>query len=544
MADPTNSPSPASGSGSGSGSGQLSAGAGVAGKPKEIERWSLSGHEQMSRTIEAQHWNLDAHKQTNRNMGDVAGFDGSVPLTPASAAPDLTSSRRILRHQNDDKTMTSALDAAIDPVTGLPISDPHTPSIQIRHDPVTPEIPAWVNPVSVVATALSTDQHTPAGNTALGTDTGVGRVVTYILRDSQGVVANTITTDHGSATIDPASGNYVFTPSGVDNSVVHIAVGQVLADRFTVVAINDLGVSNSTVVDVQIIGTNDAPLVLTAPALATDQHASISATATGSDVNAGDTVGFVLVGGIAGAINGFGHPTETLTTAKGAVELDTVTGVYIFTPGAAVSRIAVGAVDTDTFDALAVDSHGMTSAAPMTVTVTITGTNDAPAAHPDALATDQLTMVAGNAHGSDPNAGDTVAYSLDPANGAIVQSVDGSGATIQTQSTASGSVSLNVATGDYTWTPGAGVAHQDVGQVSADSFRVVTTDNHGAITNTDVPVTITGIDVAPVISAAPNIKTNEAGLLPFHDIFLSTTSPIGSNNNDLSISIGGAPATT
>ena len=341
-------------------------------------------------------------------------------------------------------------------------------------------------PTVTAGPLVTSDDHTAVTGHAAGADVDAGDTVSYSLVDSTGAHVTSLDTAHGHVSIDTATGDYTFTPSG-DTS---LGVGQTLGDSFKVVSTDNHGATSApSTVGVTITGSNDAPTVTVSNITTANDHTAVTGRhAVGADVDTGDTMTYHVVGGVS---DGSGH--ETLTTDHGTVKINTANGEYSFTPSGD-SSLGVGQTLGDSFKVVATDNHGANSA-PSTVSVTITGSNDAPTVTVNNITTaDDHTAVTGHSAGADVDVGDTVSYHV------VGGVADGSGHELLT--TAHGAVSINTATGDYTFTP-SGDTSLGVGQTLGDSFQVVATDNHGASSApSTVAVSITGSNDGPTVSVA------------------------------------------
>ncbi|CAB3646679.1 hypothetical protein LMG26696_02532 [Achromobacter pulmonis] len=169
--------------------------------------------------------------------------------------------------------------------------------------------------------------------------------------------------EHGSFSID-ANGNWTYTLDNTDPKVQALAVGEKLAETFTVTT--DDGTQST--VTVTIDGTNDKPELSGKTDGAVTEDDTDTATATGkldvSDIDTRDT-----------------HTWTVGNDGKGQYGTFTVeqNGNWKFeldNESAKVQELAEGQQVTDTFTVTVDDGHGGT--ATETITVEITGTNDAP----------------------------------------------------------------------------------------------------------------------------------------------------------------------
>ncbi|MGQ0457954.1 MAG: tandem-95 repeat protein, partial [Hyphomicrobium sp.] len=175
----------------------------------------------------------------------------------------------------------------------------------------------------------------------------------------------------------------------------------------------------------------------------------------GSDVD-GDTLSYAVTTG----------PT------RGSVSLNAATGAYTYTPSA-------NANGSDSFAVTVSDGNGGTAV--QTISVTIAAVNDAPTVAATASrSTNEDTAVTGTVAGSDVD-GDTLSYAV-------------------TTGPTRGSVSLNAATGAYTYTPSANVS-------GTDSFIVTVSDGRGGTAQQTISVAVAAIVDAPTLSVISPVIT-------------------------------------
>ena len=141
-------------------------------------------------------------------------------------------------------------------------------------------------------------------------------------------------------------------------------------------------------------------------------------------------------------------PTGTLTLAAN--------GSYTYTPGAAAQGLDTGEVGQDVFSYTASDGTASDTA---TLTVTVTGLNDAPVANDDTAATDENTTVSGNVLANDTD-------------------VDVETLTVTNPGTYIGAYGTLVlaANGSYTYTPTGAAQALTEGQVVNDIFNYIASD--------------------------------------------------------------------
>ena len=346
-----------------------------------------------------------------------------------------------------------------------------------------------------------TENHGVYGQLS-ATDTDTGDTASFHLTGSEahpvqtmvvdGHTIEVVQTDHGTVALDTATGSYEF--KGNDGTQ-HLGVNESVPDSFTVTVSDGHGGTDSREVGITITGSNDGPTVTSHDNLITaDDHTAIGGRITATDGDTGtvdgvsfgaaDTVSFSLV-------DAHGNHVTSLTTDHGTVEINPATGEYTFTPNDGAASLGQGQSVPDSFSVVAIDNHGQSSN-PAVVSVTVTGSDDGPVvtAHHDATATDHGGLTTGGVTGGDIDAGDHLTYSF---------GTDAGGHAITSLTTDHGSVEINPATGEFTFTPNDGAASLGQGETARDGFTVTVTDSFGKSTTQDVGVNISGTDDGPVI---------------------------------------------
>ena len=192
------------------------------------------------------------------------------------------------------------------------------------------------------------------------------------------------------------------------------------------------------------------------------------------------------------------------TSAAGAAVTINANGTFSYDPSGLFNYLAVGQTVDDTFAYTVSDGLGGTDTA--TVTITITGVNDAPVAGDDGddtFTTDEETTLPADAsrnlldNDSDPD-GDALAVT--PFDGA---------------SAAGAAVTIN-ADGTFSYDPSGLFNHLAVGQTVDDTFSYTVSDGQGGTDTATVTITITGVNDAPVAvdDSGPSYATLEESALP------------------------------
>ncbi|MGF6165127.1 VCBS repeat-containing protein [Pseudomonas sp. 2725] len=292
-----------------------------------------------------------------------------------------------------------------------------------------------------------------------------------------------------------------------------LAVGELLTDSFTYAMRLGNGTLSWATATVQFSGVNDGVTISLGEQAGTvtedaDTTASTtdSLTASGTivfnDVDLNDThmATFAPAGGNATHLGTFmlSPVSEAANAANGSVQwtynLD----------NAAAQYLAQGQTVTETY--LVTISDGQGSSVTQNVTITITGTNDAPTVtaaeiESGAVTEDGTTVASGSfAFGDVDLADDAHVASVSAPSGALGTLV----AIVSDESTGDAAGSVG-----WTYTLNNNAAqYLAEGQTKTEVFTVTLTDDFGATVTKDVTITLTGSNDAPVLSF---VTGNDAG---------------------------------
>ena len=356
-----------------------------------------------------------------------------------------------------------------------------------------------------------TELVTPVGNL---TDSGTIGFTDVDLSDLHSVSAVTpsggalgslsasVTTDTtGSGLGGVVTWNYSVAAGAVE----YLAVGETKVETFSFDVLDGQGGSVPRTVSVTITGTNDAPVVA-----ATDVSGAVTelATPVGNLTDSG-TIGFTdvdlsdlhsvsAVTPSGGALGSLSASVTTDTTGSGLGGV--VTWNYSVAAGA-VEYLAVGETKVETFSFDVLDGQG--GSVPRTVSVTITGTNDAPvvAVTDVSGAVTELVTPVGNLTDSgtigftDVDLSDLHSVSAVTPSGGALGSLS---ASVTTDTTGSGLG--GVVTWNYSVAAGA-VEYLADGETKVETFSFDVLDGQGGSVPRTVSVTITGTNDAPVVAA-------------------------------------------
>ena len=370
----------------------------------------------------------------------------------------------------------------------------------------------------------------------------------------------TAVNEDNTDTINTGSVGWTFT---IDNALAQqLAVGQVVTEVYRVTISDNHGASVEQDVTVTITGTEDAPTIVADSTTASggvveDGQQTASGTITFQDVDLIDThvVGQTLKGGTASvALPGFNPATQqfgtlSLTLHENVTDTDNLGTVdWKFTiDNALAQQLAVGQDITQTYTVSIDDQHG--GVITQDVTVTITGTEDAPT-----IVADSTTASGGVVEDGQQTASGTITFQdVDLIDSHVIgQTLKGGSASVAlpgfnpaTQPFGTLSLTLhenvtdtdNLGTVDWKFTIDNALAQQlAVGQDITQTFTVSIDDQHGGVITQDVTVTITGTEDAPTIVAGSTTASGAvvedgqqtaSGTITFQDVDLIDTHVIG-----------------
>ncbi|WP_121628985.1 Ig-like domain-containing protein [Tropicibacter alexandrii] len=378
---------------------------------------------------------------------DTSGGTVSYP----AAAPEVLAF-------GDDNTAVDAIALALN---GITLSDGRTVDLNVSVAGIDYEV-FTTDDLLIDAVRFNADISNPSASqvtvAAAYTDVDASDTHTFSI-DTTGTMG---------AVSDNGDGTFTYDSNG---AFEHLAEGETTTDTFTYTVDDGNGGTDTQTVTITITGTNDAP-ALGAGVLAADEDGAavvLDLSALGDDVDSDDD-GASL--------------TYTVTGAPGEGSAS-ITGTDLsFDPAADFQDLAVGETRQVTIEVTATDAHGATAV--NDVTVTVTGTNDAPTLSAGVLAVEE----------------DGAAVLLDlSALGDDVDSDDDGASLTYTVTGAPGEGAASITGTDLSFDPGSDFQDLAVGETRQVTIEVTATDAHGATAVNDVTVTVTGTNDAPVAQA-------------------------------------------
>ncbi|WP_349359628.1 Ig-like domain-containing protein [Stappia sp.] len=305
----------------------------------------------------------------------------------------------------------------------------------------------------------------------------------------------------GSVT-NVGDGTFVYDPAG---AFEHLAAGESATDTFTYTVDDGNGGTSSETVTITVTGVNDAPVALAVSGTVSEDGPTLTVAADFTDVDASDTHTFTI------------DTTGTLGSVTNVGD-----GTFVYDPGGAFEHLAAGESATDTFTYTVDDGNGGTSSE--TVTITVTGVNDAP--------------VALAVYGTVSEDGPTLTVAADFTD---VDASDTHSFTVDTTGTL-GSVT-NVGDGTFVYDPAGAFEHLAAGESATDTFTYTVNDGNGGTSSETVTITVTGVNDAPVALAVSGTVSEDGPTLTVaadfsdadasdtHTFTVNTTGTLGSVTN-------------
>ncbi|HEY0682060.1 MAG TPA: Ig-like domain-containing protein, partial [Steroidobacter sp.] len=321
-------------------------------------------------------------------------------------------------------------------------------------------------------------------------DVDDGAVLSYALDAPApaGLIFNT----NGSYSFDPSHAAYQHLAAGATEDVV---VSYTVTDQHSA--------GSSATLTISVTGTNDAPVAVADTNSATEDGSAIVGTVAtnDSDVDGGAVLSYALD---APAPAGLIFNTD---------------GSYSFDPShAAYQHLAVGATQDVIVGYTVTDQHGASSST--TLTITVTGTNDAPVAVADVnSATEDSAVINGTVatNDSDVDDGAVLSYALDgPAPAGLIFNANGS----------------------YSFNPNH-AAYQLLAPGATQNViaNYTVTDQHGASSSATLTITVTGTNDAPVNTVPAGPLTTTEGASKVITGLSITDVDAGSSNVTMSLSV-------
>ncbi|PWR04450.1 hypothetical protein DKT77_00335, partial [Meridianimarinicoccus roseus] len=325
--------------------------------------------------------------------------------------------------------------------------------------------------------------------TANDTDPDSGDSLFVSLINGTAAVGTQITLSSGALLQVNAGGTFSYDPNGQFDSLQN---GQSATDSFTYTLSDALGQTDTATVTLTINGSSTPP-VAAPDSATTDEDTATDIAVLGNDTDAdGDLLSVTTIEGSAAAVG------VAVALGSGATATLNADGTVTYDPNGAFEALAAGGPDgTDSFSYTIGDGTGGSDTA--TVSVTITGVNDAPVAANDSVVTDEETGIAINVLANNGGGVDT-----DPDAGTILVADEVNGGALAIGASVlltSGALVTRDASASFTYDPNGAFESLSAGSSAGDSFTYRLSDGQGGTDLATVFVTVNGVNDAPDAAA-------------------------------------------
>ncbi len=332
-------------------------------------------------------------------------------------------------------------------------------------------------PVAVDDDFTTTEDTVLASENVLAADSDIEGQSLIVSAVSGGSVGTEFSLPSEALLTLNADGTFNYDPNGQFET---LAVGETALDDFTYTIIDSQGKTDTASVTITVTGVNDAPVAVDDDFTTTEDTvlASGNVLAADSDIEGQNLIVSAVSGGSVGSE--FSLPSDALLTLN-------ADGTFNYDPNGQFETLAVGETALDDFTYTIIDSQGKTDTA--SVTITVTGVNDAPVAVDDDFTTTEDTVLAsGNVLAADS---DIEGQSL------IVSAVSGGSVGSEFSLPSDALLTLN-ADGTFNYDPNGQFETLAVGETALDDFTYTIIDSQGKTDTASVTITVTGVNDAPV----------------------------------------------
>jgi VCBS repeat-containing protein len=295
-----------------------------------------------------------------------------------------------------------------------------------------------------------------------------------------------------------SDGSYGYAADGA--AARALGKGVKAQETFTYTVRDAFGKTATAQLVIEVTGRNDGPAAKALSRTLSEDGTSSTFAPDFEDADAGDTHSISV--------------DSTGTIGKVTLNSD---GTFSYDPNGKFESLRAGQTATDTFTYTVTDSDG--AASTRSVTVTIEGKNDGPAAKDLAgTASEGSSGIGFTPDFTDVDAGDTHTITFDTA-GTV------------------GKVVLN--NGAFTYSPDGKFEGLRAGQTATDTFTYTVTDAAGGASTKTVTVTVTGENDGPVAKALAGTASESGGAINFapdftdadlgdtHTISINSTGTVG-----------------
>ena len=389
------------------------------------------------------------------------------------------------------------------------------------------------------------DSFSNATGTATGSERDSGDTLAYSIT---GGSADTSlagydlsrTGTYGKLHLNSGNGNYAYVPD--DSAIEGVKNG--VSDDFTLSVTDGNGTATQTLT-ASIAGVNDTPSLATLTGFSftdssgDDSFSNVTGTASGSDLDSGETLTYAITGGSAdSSLAGY---DLARTGTYGKLYLNSGNGNYAYVPDDSAIEGAKSSVSENFTLSVSDGSANSTQ----TLTATINGADDATSlaalagfSFTDTSGDDSFSNATGTASGSDRDTSDTLTYAITGG------SADSGLAGYDLARTGTyGKLYLNSSNGNYAYVPDDSAIEGAKSSVGEDFILSVTDGNTTATQR--LTASVTGVNDSLSVASLTAISITDTAA---DDSFSATTASVSATDRDtadtLAYAITGGSADT
>ena len=389
------------------------------------------------------------------------------------------------------------------------------------------------------------DSFSNATGTATGSERDSGDTLAYSITGGSadnGLAGYDLarTGTYGKLYLNSSNGNYAYVP---DDSAIEGTKTSATED-FTLSVTDGTGTATQTLT-ASIAGLNDTPSLATLTGFSftdssgDDSFSNVTGTASGSDLDNGETLTYAITGG--SADSGLAGYDLARTGTYGKLYLNSGSGNYAYVPDDSAIEGSKTSVSEDFTLSVSDGSANSTQ----TLTATINGADDATSlaaltgfSFTDTSGDDSFSNATGTATGSDRDTSDTLTYAITGG------SADSSLAGYDLARTGTyGKLHLNSSSGNYAYVPDDSAIEGSKSSVGEDFILSVTDGNTTA--SQRLTASITGVNDSLSVASLTAISITDTAAA---DSFSATTASVSASDRDsadtLSYAITGGSADT
>ena len=298
-------------------------------------------------------------------------------------------------------------------------------------------------------------------------------------------IGSQITLASGALLVLNGSGTFSYDTNGQFET---LNTGETATDSFTYTLSDGNGGTDTATATITINGNADLPVAV-ADSVTTNEDTATSGAVLGNDTDADLDV--LVVSEVNGIDTDVG---QQIALVSGALLTLNADGTFDYDPNGQFEALSVGQSGTDSFDYTVSDGNGGTDIA--TVTVNITGVNDAPFAGNDAFSTNEetalnmLDLFANNGGGLDAD--------VDQIDTIVISEVNGQGSNVGVAFLlTSGALLIVASDGSADYDPNGAFEFLAAGDDVFDSFTYTISDGNGGTDTATVTIDVNGVNDAP-----------------------------------------------